>query len=385
MFIRPRASAPEPYIRRTLLDLEYRIDPDDGMVRSIATGDLYSAGVDGKRAKEIYQSLVHPASREVYRVMTDGDLHMEPIAVPDSMQPHTNIYATRGALAKDKLVVIIVGHGTCGGVWAWSTLLKSGIHAGSVVDYVRAFSERGLGVLVLNPNENIIAPDGHSETVNSYDGPGVAIWGSETADEHVGYVWSQLLRDGAARSIAFVAYNSAGISVAELLKHDFARFVAKTAGVAFIDSLHSTYSLGAGAQAWLELGAKHWMSSNEPMDQVLTNDHVGCPTVSVENTTDSREMTPTICRASVVDHIAACLDRGPIEGAATLGDGQGYPATHIEDLEGALGSDDEAITEALESVHVMPPQADAWDFGAADRAAGDGGGEGEDRQYIGWD
>ncbi|KAJ2791357.1 hypothetical protein H4R21_006333, partial [Coemansia helicoidea] len=299
MFIRPKAPVPEPYTRHTLLDLGYRIDPDDGKVRSIATGDLYNEGVDGKRAKELYQALVHPAEREVYRVMTEGELRMEPIAVPDRGQPHTYIYATPGALAKDRLVVLVVGHGTCGGVWAWSTLLKSGIHEGSVVDYVRACSERGLGVLVLNPNENIIAPDGRADTVYGYCGLAAAICGSETADEHVGYVWSNLLRDGAARSVAFVAYSAAGIAVAELLKHDFARFVGKTAGVAFIDSLHTTYGLGSGARSWLWRGAKHWMSSAEPMDRALANDNVGCPTVSAENTTESRELTPAICRASV--------------------------------------------------------------------------------------
>ncbi|KAJ2768334.1 hypothetical protein IWQ56_002974, partial [Coemansia nantahalensis] len=112
MFIRPKAPVPEPYTRHTLLDLGYRIDPDDGKVRSIATGDLYNEGVDGKRAKELYQALVHPAEREVYRVMTEGELRMEPIAVPDRGQPHTYIYATPGALAKDRLVVLVVGHGT---------------------------------------------------------------------------------------------------------------------------------------------------------------------------------------------------------------------------------------------------------------------------------
>ncbi|KAJ1720607.1 hypothetical protein LPJ61_006138, partial [Coemansia biformis] len=135
MFIRPKKPAPEPYVRSTLADLGYRIDPEDGKVRSIATGDMYDSGADKRRAAELYQSLAHPASREVYQIMVEGDLRMEPVAVPSSDQPHTSIYATPGALAKDKLVVIVVGHGTCGGVWASNVLLKSGIREGSVIDY----------------------------------------------------------------------------------------------------------------------------------------------------------------------------------------------------------------------------------------------------------
>ncbi|KAJ2776129.1 hypothetical protein H4R18_005827 [Coemansia javaensis] len=375
MFIRPRKPAPEPLDRRSLAELGYRFDPEDGLVRAIATGDDFAstlAGTSKKQAAELYQTLSHPASREVYRVLAGGELGMVPIAVPDASQPHCCIYATPGALDSDRLVVLVVGHGTCGGVWAWNVLLKSGLRAGSVVDYVRDCVRRGLGVLVLNPNENIVAPDGRPETTNSYTGPApTAIAGSETADEHVGYVWTRMLRDRPApRRLAFVAYNAAGISLVEVLRHDFERFAAQTACIAFIDSLHSTHGLDPGPVAWLEVAAKHWETSVEPADALVPNPYVGCPTLSADNTTDCREMTPSLCRARVLDYVAECLDRGPVADVAAL-------LLSAAASDGGSESDDPgndaAVNEALESVHLMETPNIV--------AASDSDNEG----YVGWD
>ncbi|KAJ2617143.1 hypothetical protein H4S08_000467 [Coemansia sp. RSA 1365] len=374
MFIRPKKATPKPQVRATLEDLGFRIDPEDGKVRNINSGEPFefdASSKNKKHNKELYYSLIHPASRAVYDIMT-GELCMKTIPVPNDNQPHTNIYATPGALDKEKLVVIIVGNGTSGGVWAWNILVKSGIDNGSVVNYIRDCVQLGFGVLVLNPNENFIAPDGHPETINSYDGQLTAIKDCETADEHVGYVWSHILRDSKAKTLAFVVYNTAGSSIVDVLKYDFACFVNKTACIAFIDTMHSIYGLGNGALAWLERGAKQWQTSTEPSDQPVDNEYIGCPAVSVENLTESREMTPAICRESVVDYLTICLDRGPIPGAAELGDGRGYLSDN------ALGTNDEEdddkipsgeVFDNIDSVHFMPD--------AEKTTANDG--------YVGWD
>ncbi|KAJ1723339.1 hypothetical protein LPJ61_005834, partial [Coemansia biformis] len=135
----------------------------------------------------------------------------------------------------------------------------------------------------------------------------------------------------------------------------------------------------------------HWMTSTEPMGQPIANEYVGCPTVSVANTTDSREMTPAICQSSVVDYVVACLDRGPIPDAAALGDGHSYNPSFAAEMDGELGSESDdgasdAIPEALESVHLMQTQDSSWitgDDGAGDN--GGGNGEGDGRHYVGWD
>ncbi|KAJ2081451.1 hypothetical protein H4R24_002332 [Coemansia sp. RSA 988] len=361
-------------VRTSLEELGYRIDPDDGKVRDINGGEVFAFDTslkNKKRDRELYQSLVHPASRAVYDIMTDGELQMETIPVPSGNQPHTNIYATPGALHKEKLVVIIVGHGTSGGVWSWNILVKSGLDNGSIINYVRDCAKLGFGVLVLNPNENFVAPDGHPETINSYDGQLSAIKGCETADEHVGYVWSHILRDSNVKSMAFVAYNTAGISIVDVLKYDFTRFVDKTACIAFIDTMHSIYKLGNGALAWLERGAKQWQTSTDPSDQIVENEYIGCPAVSVENTTESREMTPALCRTSVIDYVSTCLDRGPIPDASELADGRGYLSDNALGASNEEDEDDASseILDNIDSVHYMPNTENV--------AANDG--------YVGWD
>ncbi|KAJ1858042.1 hypothetical protein GGH12_003924 [Coemansia sp. RSA 1822] len=353
MFIRPHKPTPEPYTRHSLRDLGYQIDPDDGQVRNISTDELFAFTEDPARKKaniELYNSLVHPASRAVLDIMTDT-LHMEPIAVPNAGQPHCFIYATPGALSGDKLVVLVVGNGTFGGVWAWNILLKQGIHHGSVIDYVRDCEQRGLSVLVLNPNMNIVAPDGVAESYNSYVGRGTEIKGSETADEHVGYVWSHMLRDSPVRSIAFVTYSTSGSAVIDLLKYDYERFVEKTACVAFIDSTHSLFDLGSGSIAWLELGARHWETSVSGNSTSV--DRVGCPVVAVDNTTESREMTPSLCRNGVVEYVTKCIERGPVPDAIEFGDGQNNAANLaqlIDDLSGSDGDGADGIPDRLSNV-----------------------------------
>ncbi|KAJ1817517.1 hypothetical protein LPJ60_004799 [Coemansia sp. RSA 2675] len=371
MFIRPRKPEPEPHVRRTLGELGYEFDLASGKLRNTSTGQPYeynAFGSDKKKNAELYQSLLAPASRDVYHVLVESDLGMEPIAVPDSRQPHCNLYVTPGGLSKKHLVVIVTGHGVNGGVWAWNVLVKEGLRAGSVVEYVRGCVQRGYGVLVLNPNENIVAPDGLPETFNTYFGHSTPIHGSETPDEHVGYVWSRIIRGSQAESVAFIAYNTAGITVVDLLRYDFTRFTGNSVGVAFIDSVHSTFKLESGALKWLGLAARQWENSAEPVDTPIENDRVGCAAVSAGNSSDCRELAPMACMESVLDYVASCFERGPIEGILEAGDGEesedlSDAGSEISDLDAPLGD-----LDAVESIQMVQP-----------------GGHVAEDGYIGWD
>ncbi|KAI7827260.1 Arb2 domain-containing protein [Kickxella alabastrina] len=366
MFIRPKKPEAEPLNRQTLRDLGYAFDEADGLMKSTVTGDRYDYEHfpgDKKKNQEYYQALINPASRQVSEILrTTYEMH--PIAVPDARQPHCNIYATPKALSKDKLVVIVNGHGNFAGVWAWNVLTKDGLKAGSVIEYVRNCVLRGYGVLVLNPNENICAPDGVSETFNSYVGQITNITGSETSSEHVGYVWSRIIRP-AAKHVVFVAYNTAGIAMIDLLKYDYGRFTGKTAGIAFIDSAHSTFQLSSGPLAWLPRCSKQWVTASEPQDCAVSNELVGCPSVSAGNQSDCRELTPWMCMNTVLDFIDQCFERGPVVDVEEFG------PEDILDLAEGSDSENEALDMSnLESVRVL-------NAGEAAAAVQDG--------YCGWD
>ncbi|KAJ1665869.1 hypothetical protein IW140_002950 [Coemansia sp. RSA 1813] len=318
MFIRPKRPQQEPHIRHTLDELGYEFNMDSGHLVNKSTGEKYTynqPGGDKNHRKEVYELLIHSASREVYNIITGDSLQMHPIAVPDPAQPHCNIYVTRGALSKKHLVVLIVGHGNFGAVWGWNILVKCGLKTGSVISYIRGCIEHGFGVMLLNPNENIVTPDGCSETFNSYMGRSIPISGSETPNEHVGYVWRNIIRDSDAKSVAFVSHGSAGTTVVDLLKYDFTRFTNKVACAAFIDSTHSTFLLKSGTVAWLRQAAKQWETSNaDSTDSANTtlSDRLGCLVVRIANDSDFRELTPSLCMGELLNYIDSSFKRGPI-------------------------------------------------------------------------
>ncbi|KAJ1795116.1 hypothetical protein LPJ59_004403 [Coemansia sp. RSA 2399] len=318
MFIRPKKPQQELHVRHTLDELGYEFDVESGALVSKSTGEKYTydqPSADKMRCKETYESLIHSASREVYKIITGDDLRMQPIAVPDVTQPHCNIYATPGALSKKHLVVLITGHGNFGAVWGWNILVKCGLKAGSVIEYIRNCVERGFGVLLLNPNENIVAPDGCAETFNSYIGRSIPISGSETPNEHVGHVWRTIIRDCDAQSVAFVSHSSAGTTVVDLLRYDFARFTNKVACAAFIDSTHSTFMLKSGTVSWLRQAAKQWeTTSASQLADAEVSDRVGCSVAQVANDSDFRELTPSLCMDELLDYMDSRFKHGPVSG-----------------------------------------------------------------------
>ncbi|KAJ1643279.1 hypothetical protein LPJ64_004938 [Coemansia asiatica] len=311
MFMRPKKPTPEAPVRKTLGDLGFEFDSSkEGVLREKDTGKKYEYDFFGKGKKQngdFYQLISNVSSREVADILVNSDLLMEPIAIPDKKQPHCNIYASPGALNSDNLVAIIGGGVNFCGVWASNVLVKHGLRKGTMIEYIRESIKRGNGVLVLNPYENICAPDGKSETFNSYSGHSVDIAGSETADEHVGYVWSRIIRDSNAKKVAFVAYSTGGIAVTNLLRYDYIRFTEKVACVAFIDSMHSSFQLASGSLDWLQAAANQWVTSHEPRGSRVDSGRSGCLTMSAGNTTDCRELTPSLCMRLVLEYIDKCF------------------------------------------------------------------------------
>ncbi|KAJ2872505.1 hypothetical protein H4R27_006653, partial [Coemansia aciculifera] len=186
----------------------------------------------------------------------------------------------------------------------------------------------------------------------------------ETPDEHVGFVWSRIIRGSLAETVAFVTFNTAGIAVVDLLKHDYAQFISKSVGIVFIDSAHSTFKLEREALGWLRLAAKQWENSAEPADSLVENDRVGCVAVSAGNSSDCRELVPIACMESVLEYISSCFERGLIEDPL---DGEiSDDSVGAVDFSGAEpGSDTDAIEDlaAIDSIQVVQPGGHVVDDG----------------------
>ncbi|KAJ2723219.1 hypothetical protein GGI07_002788 [Coemansia sp. Benny D115] len=365
MFVRPNKKPSEQPSRQGLGDLGFFFDLTTGILTEISTGAPYQYERfpgDRKRNADYFQMLVPPASRQIPHILTHSHLQMQPLAIPDPRQPHCNIYMTPGALEKENLVVLVTGHNTFCGVWAWNVLLKQGFRPGSVYEYVDRCVDRGYGVLVLNPNENICAPDGITETFNSYQGHATAVQGSETPGEHVGYVWSKYIRESKAQKVAFVAYSTSGIAVLDLLKYDYQRFTGLTACIAFIDSLHSTFQLAPGACSWLAEACAQWATSEKPVGTVVQDDRAGCLTFSGGNQTDTKEMTPWTCMEAVLEFIETRFSRGLVTEFEEFADTES-----LSDSENAADG-----LEAVENVQV---------FGAGTEASATT----QSGEYSGWE
>ncbi|KAJ2550188.1 hypothetical protein EV175_004163 [Coemansia sp. RSA 1933] len=382
MFIRPKKPQQEENVRHTLDDLGYEFERDSGYLVSKRTGERYTydqPGSDKRRCKEVYNSLIYPASREVYKILTSNELRMQGIAVPDAIQPHSMIYATVGALSKKHLVVLITGYGNFGAAWGWNVLVRCGLKKGSMIEYISSCVERGFGVLVLNPNENIVAPDGTAETFNSYMGRSMPISGSETPNEHVGYVWRTVIRDSAAQSVVFVSHGSAGITVVDLLKYDYARFTRKVAGAAFIDSTHSTFMLGSGAVSWLGQAARDWETARaaDSATPAESSERLGCLAVQVVNDSDYRELTPSLCMDELLDYVDSRFRQGPVSGIAEMQPNElpyGAAASAVEAGAGLSSSSDDDVADnsnVLDNVAFIQNTYNS-------KAANEGG-------YVGWD
>lgn len=351
MFIRPKKPAPVSFARQSLNDLGFRFSDGDGELVS-ADGRPYEYdfyGADKRRENaQLYSSLIPAASRQIYQMMQD-QLDMEAIPVPDASQPHTYVYATRGALASCRqLAILVTGHANYGGVWAWNVLLKQGgARPGSLLEYIGRLQGQGIAVVVLNPNENIQAPDGQPDTYQGYGGAkATPIQGSETPEEHVGWAWSNLICRSRARSLCWVAYNTAGMAVVDVLRFDMRRMVERTAGIGFIDSTHSLFQLPGGAKEWLKRTCRQWETSDRPAGAELpdSGQRAGCLCVSAGNNAAAcRELTPWMCLDQVVDWVKETLEAGPvtdIDLSAAAEEEREEPAVAAEPAEAAEAKDE---------------------------------------------
>ncbi|KAJ1940660.1 hypothetical protein FBU59_003743 [Linderina macrospora] len=344
MFIRPRIPEPAANPRQTLAELGYAFDSSNGTLLNTTTGERYDFEMypgDKKRNLELYNKLADSASRHVTSLLTSDDLRMQAIAVPDETLAHTSIFISPGALECSNLAVLCTGHGPRPGVWAWNALVNEGLRAGSLIPYIQALQAQGYGVLVMNPNENIVGADGQPETFNSIEATEkfTEIRSNETPDEHVGYVWSRFIRDNqAVQRVAFVCYNTTGISVTNLLKYDFDRFVRKCVGVAFMDSVHSSFQMTAEQVVWLAHMAKHWETSVEPANEPIENANVGCPTVSSGNDLEMREMTPFLCKDFIVEFLDERFQGGLIDRAEMVAEAREVEIADVEMVDNIQGA-----------------------------------------------
>merc|ERR1712048_1276349 len=94
------------------------------------------------------------------------------------------------------------------GVWGCALCINKDLDHGTMLPYLKVAAENNYGVIVLNPNENFV--------------DGSPISGSETPEDHVAYVYKELVaskcraaKDGG--TIDVVAHSNGGLALLKFL------------------------------------------------------------------------------------------------------------------------------------------------------------------------
>ena len=118
-----------------------------------------------------------------------NDLGFEQIAVPLTVDcencPRSSIFATKGCLSCDSLLLIIPSSGTMPGIWSRSLCIERGLQVGTMFPFFVKAAQLGIGVIVFNPNVNSVRLPSPTGGVTK-----CAIPHNETPDQHVLYFHS---------------------------------------------------------------------------------------------------------------------------------------------------------------------------------------------------
>eukprot|EP00761_Pharyngomonas_kirbyi_P009231 gb/GECH01009247.1/.p1 GENE.gb/GECH01009247.1/~~gb/GECH01009247.1/.p1 ORF type:complete len:312 (+),score=72.24 gb/GECH01009247.1/:1-936(+) len=240
------------------------------------------------QTQEHYKKVGNAVVSYIQNIMRGPEFQMKEMVLPlDQNQdsnsnekintPKTHIFYTSDAFTTlDKPVLIILqGKGPVrAGQWSRSLCVNDSLETGSILPYLREAQHRNWEIVVLNPNLN--------------QKNGKQIPHHETPEQHVRYVWDQVLPN-TPRTVVVAAFSYGGQCMIDLLSSPSLSLHA----IAFIDSVHILPSPSPRRLSrFLRTRTCNWAASHRPLDDDLddgshSNDtHMnrtggsGCPCLS---------------------------------------------------------------------------------------------------------
>ncbi|XP_014668682.1 PREDICTED: protein FAM172A-like [Priapulus caudatus] len=163
------------------------------------------------------------------------------------------VYASRDAMTKHKLLLIIPGSGqVLPGMWARSLAINKNLDEGTQLPYIRRAVQEGYGIICLNPNGRPVKVSGSPE-------------------EHLLYVWDHVVERCRAKHVAIVAHSYGGVATVHLVLHRWKAVKKKVFAIALTDSVHSFKVNPAPKKqmTWLETVGKNWVRDTQPVNTPL--------------------------------------------------------------------------------------------------------------------
>jgi len=141
------------------------------------------------------------------QLVEQGNLEALPLPLSASAsEPTCPIYVSHDVSSYKKLLLIIQGSGRVRvGVWGCALCINKDLDQGTMLPQLREAAKLGYGVIVLNPNENAVGR--------------TPLRGSETAEDHVSYVWEHIVtaRCAAAETVDVLAHSNGGRALLSFL------------------------------------------------------------------------------------------------------------------------------------------------------------------------
>ncbi|KAI5080661.1 hypothetical protein GOP47_0003844 [Adiantum capillus-veneris] len=252
-----------------LEQLEYRFN-ENLQLRHVETGEVFKF-IDQNH----YERLADAVADYIQEVMVkDYDIikqelpfeeHLrdneEDCDVEKSASARCPIFMSSNCKEADVVLLLLCGTGRVeSGQWARKLCINDSLKTGSVLPFLDWAREHSFGVIVLNPNKNV---------VKTMEGLRVPIPFNDCAEAHVNYVWRAVCQDLTAKHFVLVAHSYGGISTCNLLRLQGEEVLKRLRSVAFTDSVHASEVISEAGKEFLARHCVNWASSSEPLDTVL--------------------------------------------------------------------------------------------------------------------
>ncbi|KAE9110826.1 hypothetical protein PF007_g11714 [Phytophthora fragariae] len=217
----------------SLEELEYYFD-EAGTLRHCRTNQaVYELMSDERRAGEL-DDIVKAAIFHIQMEML-AELAFKQARVPLDPRPdepkdaRSSVFLTSDWRSNANLLVIVNGgRGAQPGIWSRDLLIQEGLELGSMLPVMRRATATNFAVAVLNPSTNNV-------TIGNDTFP---IRGNSTPDEHMLYVWDNIISRAQARNVYFLAYSFGAKSVMTLIQNREEQVVKRVNALVFAEGAY---------------------------------------------------------------------------------------------------------------------------------------------------
>uniref|UniRef100_A0A915KW93 Arb2 domain-containing protein n=1 Tax=Romanomermis culicivorax TaxID=13658 RepID=A0A915KW93_ROMCU len=254
----------EPIFGKTLADFGYAFN-DKGELRNVLTGAkfIYEVEPGNKAYNQAHYDALGKVIDEVVYELLEKECELKRVTIPDDAadnEPKGFYFESNNAIDDENLMIIIHGSGVVrAGQWARRLIINDRLETGTQIPYIKKALELGMGVVVLNTNQNELVDNGGRERT---------IRNSDTPLSHTCYVWDKILRLYKAKNIAIVAHSAGGWHTVQLFSLKDVEQLKRVFAVCFTDSVHimPRVSHEKVSMDHLREVARNWICSSDPLD-----------------------------------------------------------------------------------------------------------------------